>query len=82
MDIRVALLDDYQRVARDATDWSAVEEFAEVTATHDHLVGAQLLAILGGQNFGVCLEFSGGLSQACPIDVGVHVRIDGAKGVA
>ena len=38
--------------------------------------------ILGGDNFGVCLEFSGGLSQARPIDVVLDVGVDGAKSVA
>lgn len=37
------------------------------------------LGILGGQNSNVCLEFSGGLSQTCPVDVVLDVGVDGAK---
>jgi len=35
--IRVAVLDDYQQVARTMADWSPVEERAELTIFHDHL---------------------------------------------
>jgi phosphoglycerate dehydrogenase-like enzyme len=35
--IRVAILDDYQKVARTSADWSAVEARAELTVFHDHL---------------------------------------------
>lgn len=35
--IRVAILDDYQRVARTSADWSPVEARAELTIFHDHL---------------------------------------------
>lgn len=35
--IRVAILDDYQQVARTSADWSAVEARAELTVFHDHL---------------------------------------------
>jgi phosphoglycerate dehydrogenase-like enzyme len=35
--IRVAVLDDYQKVARTSADWSAVEARAELTVFHDHL---------------------------------------------
>jgi phosphoglycerate dehydrogenase-like enzyme len=35
--IKVAVLDDYQRVAREMADWSAVERQAEVTFFHDHV---------------------------------------------
>ncbi len=46
------------------------------------LSSAAGLGILGGQNSGVCLEFSGGLSQARPVDVVLDVGVDGAKSVA
>lgn len=35
--IRVAVLDDYQQVARTMADWSPVEKRAELTIFHDHL---------------------------------------------
>jgi phosphoglycerate dehydrogenase-like enzyme len=35
--IRIAILDDYQQVARTSADWSAVEARAELTVFHDHL---------------------------------------------
>jgi len=35
--IRVAVLDDYQQVARTMADWSPVEDRAELTMFHDHL---------------------------------------------
>ncbi len=35
--MRIAVLDDYQNVARDMADWSAVEGDAEVTVFTDHL---------------------------------------------
>ncbi len=40
------------------------------------------LAILGGQNSDVCLEFSRGLSEACAVDVVLDVSVDGAKSIA
>ena len=38
---------------------------------------ARFLANLGVSNFGVYLEFSGGLCQACSVDVAVDVAVDG-----
>ena len=38
--IRVAILDDYQRVALDAADWGAVLQRARVDVFHDHLAAA------------------------------------------
>lgn len=35
--IRVAVLDDYQQVARTSADWAPVEQRAELTVFHDHL---------------------------------------------
>jgi phosphoglycerate dehydrogenase-like enzyme len=35
--IRVAVLDDYQKVARTSADWSSLEARAELTVFHDHL---------------------------------------------
>lgn len=35
--VRVAILDDYQQVARTSADWSAVEARAELTVFHDHV---------------------------------------------
>ena len=35
--MRVAILDDYQNVALEMADWSAVKERAEITVFHDHL---------------------------------------------
>lgn len=35
--IRIAILDDYQQVARTSADWSSVEARAELTLFHDHL---------------------------------------------
>jgi phosphoglycerate dehydrogenase-like enzyme len=38
--IRIAVLDDYQGVAREVADWSAVERSAQVDVFRDHLVDA------------------------------------------
>ena len=35
--VKIAVLDDYQRVAREMADWSAVERRADVTFFHDHV---------------------------------------------
>src|SRR5271163_3346195 len=35
--MKVAILDDYQNVARDLTDWSTVASRAEITVFNDHL---------------------------------------------
>src|SRR4051812_43007235 len=35
--IRVAILDDYQRVARRFADWASLPEGSEVSVFHDHL---------------------------------------------
>ncbi len=35
--MRVAILDDFQKVARSIVDWSPVERRAEITVFHDHL---------------------------------------------
>lgn len=35
--IRVAVLDDYQQVARTSADWSPVEDRADLTVFHDHV---------------------------------------------
>jgi phosphoglycerate dehydrogenase-like enzyme len=37
MTLRVAVIDDYQRVAADCADWARLEERASVTFLHDHL---------------------------------------------
>ena len=42
--MRVAILDDYQRVALQSADWSAVEARAEVTAYADHIADEVALA--------------------------------------
>ncbi|GAA4337816.1 D-2-hydroxyacid dehydrogenase family protein [Variovorax defluvii] len=34
--LKIAILDDYQRVARSMADWSEVEKFAELHVFHDH----------------------------------------------
>ena len=38
--IKIAVLDDYQGVAREVADWTEVERRAQVDVFHDHLVGA------------------------------------------
>jgi phosphoglycerate dehydrogenase-like enzyme len=48
MELQVALLDDYQRVARSAADWSQVDSFARVTAFHEHLAAEDLIRSLAG----------------------------------
>jgi phosphoglycerate dehydrogenase-like enzyme len=35
--VKIAVLDDYQRVARDCADWSSLPDDAEVSFFHDHL---------------------------------------------
>lgn len=42
--MRVAILDDYQHVALDSADWSAVQARAEVTAYADHIADEATLA--------------------------------------
>jgi len=42
--IRIAILDDYQRVARRFADWSALPEGSEVSVFHDHLSDEAALA--------------------------------------
>jgi len=37
MTVKIAVLDDYQGVARSSADWSEVDEFAEVDVFRDHL---------------------------------------------
>ncbi|QDZ15866.1 hypothetical protein [Humibacter ginsenosidimutans] len=46
------------------------------------MAGVCGLAILSCSLFGVCLEFSGGLSEACLVDVGIGVRVDRAESAA
>jgi phosphoglycerate dehydrogenase-like enzyme len=41
---RVAVLDDYQRVAGRMADWGSLPEGTEVVFFHDHLVGVEALA--------------------------------------
>ncbi|MFA6083461.1 D-2-hydroxyacid dehydrogenase family protein [Mucilaginibacter sp.] len=35
--IRIAILDDYQDIARSIVDWSPLNDIAEITAYHDHM---------------------------------------------
>lgn len=42
--MKIAILDDYQDVARSCADWSAVEAQAEVAVFHDHLHDLDALA--------------------------------------
>ena len=35
--VRIAILDDYQNVARSMADWSALEDRASITVFNDHL---------------------------------------------
>jgi phosphoglycerate dehydrogenase-like enzyme len=44
MATRVAVLDDYQKVAQRSADWSALPQDAEVTFFHDHLADPDRLA--------------------------------------
>jgi phosphoglycerate dehydrogenase-like enzyme len=46
--LRIAVLDDYQRVARQMADWSLLADRAEVAFFHDHVRGDDLVARLGG----------------------------------
>lgn len=41
--IRIAILDDYQKIALTSADWSAVEKMAEITVFHDHLTDSDSL---------------------------------------
>ena len=43
--IRVAVLDDYQRVARDIVDWSSLPSGSELEVFHDHLDDEGALAV-------------------------------------
>ena len=42
--VRVAILDDYQSVALEVTDWSALDGRAEITAFHEHLPNEDAVA--------------------------------------
>ena len=42
--VRVAILDDYQSVALEVVDWSALDGRAEITAFHEHLPGEDAVA--------------------------------------
>jgi phosphoglycerate dehydrogenase-like enzyme len=46
--LRIAILDDYQRVARQMADWSLLAGRAEVAFFHDHVRGDDLVVRLGG----------------------------------
>jgi phosphoglycerate dehydrogenase-like enzyme len=46
--LRIAVLDDYQRVARQMAAWSSLDGRAEVAFFHDHVRGDDLVARLGG----------------------------------
>lgn len=39
--IRIAILDDYQKVALDVADWSALQDRAEITVFSDHVAQAE-----------------------------------------
>lgn len=41
MTLRLAVLDDYQRAAGPATDWSVLDGRAEVDFFHDHTEGTR-----------------------------------------
>ena len=41
--MRVAILDDYQQVALDSTDWSGVRELAGITVFTEHIVRTEAL---------------------------------------
>lgn len=41
--IRIAILDDYQKIALTSADWSAVEKMAEITVFQDHLTDSDSL---------------------------------------
>jgi phosphoglycerate dehydrogenase-like enzyme len=45
MTTRVAILDDYQKVAQRSADWSALPQGVEVTFCHDHLADPDRLAL-------------------------------------
>jgi phosphoglycerate dehydrogenase-like enzyme len=42
--VTIAVLDDYQRVALQAADWTPVQQRARVDVFHDHLAGADAVA--------------------------------------
>ena len=42
--VRVAILDDYQSVALEVADWSALDGRAEITAFHEHLPSEEAVA--------------------------------------
>jgi phosphoglycerate dehydrogenase-like enzyme len=44
MPVRIAVLDDYQEVARSSADWSALDGRAEVTVFTSHMAGHDVLA--------------------------------------
>ena len=44
--MKVAILDDYQNVALQLADWSAVRQHAEITVFNDHLADPALASRL------------------------------------
>jgi phosphoglycerate dehydrogenase-like enzyme len=54
--LRVAVLDDYQRVAAGAADWSVLDDRTELVFFHDHVDGDDLVARLEGFDAAVLMR--------------------------
>ncbi len=67
--LRIAVLDDYQRVARHMADWSRLAGRAEVAFFHDHVRGDDLVARLGGFDAVVLMR------ERTPVPGGVLERL-------
>jgi phosphoglycerate dehydrogenase-like enzyme len=67
--LRIAVLDDYQKVARDLAAWSSLEGRAEVAFFHDHVRGDDLVARLGGFDAVVLMR------ERTPVPAGVLERL-------
>ena len=68
--LRVAVLDDYQRVAARCADWSALQPDAEVAFFHDHLADPEALAARLAPFHAICA-----MRERTPFDAALLARL-------
>ncbi len=67
--MRVLVLDDYQRVAAECTDWSRLGDDVDVTFSHEHLSGDDLVTTASGA------EVIVGMRERTPFDAATLARL-------
>ena len=67
--LRIAVLDDYQRVAHAMAQWSVLADRTEIAFFHDHVRGDDLVARLGGFDAVVLMR------ERTPVPAGVLERL-------